>query len=129
MKQRFLGIAALIIIGLMVVVMMAGFDRLPREVRASAESAQKSLNSERTEFDQDRSYVTRAVSTEPDLFRTQAAVWQSKLAEADTRLRQAETDMKRLQDLVKQNRRENRQRVQDELNRVNAERQDRKSVV
>ncbi len=123
MKQRTLGVVAIIIVALMAVVMIAGLDNLPREVRASAETAQKSLTSERTEFDQDRSYVTRAVSDDADLFRTQAAVWQSKLAEADGRLRQAEAAMKRVQDLVKQNRRDDRQRVQDELNRVNAERQ------
>src|SRR3954451_17812695 len=118
MKQRTLGVVAIIIVALMAVVMIAGLDKLPREVRASAETAQKSLTSERTEFDQDRSYVTRAVSDDADLFRTQAAVWQSKLGEADGRLRQAEAAMKRVQDLVKQNRRDDRQRVQDELNRV-----------
>src|SRR3954447_1274086 len=102
MKPRILGVLAVIIIALMAIVLMANLDNLPRQVRASAENAQKTLVSERNQFNGDRAYVLKAISADPDLFRTQAAVWQSKLSDADSRLRKAESEMQGVSTILKQ---------------------------
>jgi hypothetical protein len=120
MKRRTLGVLAIILIALMTIVALAGLDNLPRQVLASVENTGKVVASDRSQFDDSRTHITRAISSDPDLFRTQAAAWQAKLSDADSKLRQADAEMQRVRELAKHNRREDRQQIEDELKRVDS---------
>jgi hypothetical protein len=115
MNKNSLSVLAIILIMLMAIVAVAGIDGLPRSLRTSVEAAATRVTTDRTQFEESRAAVSRAISSEPELFRTQAALWQTQFAQADARLKKAEADLAQLQELKKANRREDRDKVEAAL--------------
>lgn len=118
MNKRTLGVLAIILIALIAVVLFAGLDHLPRSLRSSVEAASTRVVTDRTQFNEARAAINGAIGKDPDLFRTQAALWQSRLLQGDNKLKQTEAEVSRLKELAKANKREDSGKVQAELARI-----------
>lgn len=111
MSRRSLGILAIILIVLMAVVVTAGLDGLPRQVRQAVTASSAKLETDRTQFQQNRQFVEKAISDEPALFRTKVAGWREMLQQDQGRLDSAAAQKSTLDQLVQQNRRADRDKV------------------
>ncbi|HMD70657.1 MAG TPA: hypothetical protein VKF41_04905, partial [Bryobacteraceae bacterium] len=108
---RFLAVALTVLI---VVVLFAGLDALPREVRAQIDGDRAALASAQTQVQSAQDEVTRESQAQPDLFRAVSATghWSDHFGEAAGFLQYAARDMDELGRLEKQNRRQDRQQAE-----------------
>ena len=77
MNRKSLGIVAILLIALMAFIAIAGLDSLPKELRASAESAATQVASDKSQFESDRNAIRSALASESALFASRAAQWQA----------------------------------------------------
>ncbi|MBC8165618.1 MAG: hypothetical protein H7Y20_07080, partial [Bryobacteraceae bacterium] len=122
MNKRSLGGLAIVLIAMMAIVSMAGLDRLPRDVKRSVEVSASRVKSDRTRFNDARAGVNSAIGAEPELFRTQAALWQARLLQADEKLKQTEVGMARLLEIEKANKRGDAPKLEEGIRQLEAKR-------
>lgn len=115
MNRRSLGVLAIIIIFLMAIVATAGLDNLPRQLRHSVSAASAQFDADRATFVQNREFLERAVREHPALFRTKAETWRGRLAADQQQLDAAAAELKTIDQVAKQNRRTDAQKVADGL--------------
>ncbi|HYZ82839.1 MAG TPA: hypothetical protein VE621_00470 [Bryobacteraceae bacterium] len=120
MSKRSLGAIAIILIALMAIVAFAGLDHLPGELRKDATSAVRQVASDRSQFEQDRAAIQKALADEPALFASRAVEWRSKLQAAATRIADEEARAAKLKPLVEANRREDREQVAQQLRQLDS---------
>jgi hypothetical protein len=111
MSRSTLRFLAVVLTGLIVVVLFAGLDALPRGVRAQIDGDRAALASAQTQLRSAQDEVNRESQAQPDLFRAVAATghWTDHFGEAAGRLQYAARDMEDLGRIEKQNRRQDRQ--------------------
>src|ERR1035438_5467461 len=111
---RFLAVALTVLI---VVVLFAGLDALPRGVRAQIDGDRAALASAQTQFRSAQDQVARDGQAEPDLCRAVSATghWTEHFGEAAGWLQYAARDMDELLRIEKQNRRQDRQQAEQLL--------------
>ena len=124
MTKPQLRLLAIVLTGLILVVLFAGLDDLPRKVRAGIASEQQSLLAAEKEVQKARTDVTAAIQAEPALFRVRSmnTTLPSQLDQAERRLLTARQSMQELQALAKANRRADREKAERLLGRERAER-------
>src|SRR5690554_5653018 len=112
MTKPQLRLLAIVLTGLILVLLFAGLDDLPREVRAGIASEQQSLLAAEKEVQKARTDVTAAIQAEPALFRVRSmnTTLPSQLDQAERRLLTARQSMQELQALAKANRRADREK-------------------
>ena len=108
---RFLAVALTVLI---VVVLFAGLDALPREVRAQIDGDRAAVASAQTQLRSAQDEVAKQSQAEPDLFRAVSATghWTDHFGEAAGWLQYAARDMDELSGLEKRNRRQDRQQAE-----------------
>ena len=111
MSRSTLRFLAVVLTGLIVVVLFAGLDALPRGVRAQIDGDRATLASAETQLRSAQDEVARESQGEPDLFRAVSATghWTDHFGEAAGLLQYAARDMEDLGRIEKQNRRQDRQ--------------------
>jgi hypothetical protein len=114
MSRSTLRFLAVLLTVLIVVVLFAGLDALPREVRAQIDGDRAALASAQTQLRSAQDEVARESQAEPDLFRAVSATahWTDHFAEAARWMQDAGRDMAELGRIEKQNRRQDRQRAE-----------------
>jgi hypothetical protein len=117
MSRSGLKFLAVLLSVLIVAVLFAGLDDLPRGVRAQIEAERATLASARRDLDSTASAVAGDLSSEPDLFRTVPASgqWATALAGQKAMLESASADMTALAGIEKANRRTDRERATELL--------------
>ena len=117
MSRSTLRFLAVVLTGLIVVVLFAGLDALPRGVRAQIDGDRATLATAQTQLRSAQDEVARESQGEPDLFRAVSATghWTDHFGEAAGLLQYAARDMDELARLEKQNRRQDRQRAESLL--------------
>jgi hypothetical protein len=111
---KFLAVLLTVSLG---VVLTAGLDNLPRNLRQQIDSERAALQSAEQQVAQAKSEVTGEVASDGALFHAVPAAvqWPAGLALAESRLGDAQRDMDALLLLEKQNRRQDRQKVESLL--------------
>jgi hypothetical protein len=114
MSRSTLRSLAVLLTVLIVVVLFAGLDALPREVRAQIDGDRAAVASAETQLRSAQDEVARQSQAEPDLFRAVSATghWSDHFGEAAGLLQSAGRDMDELSRLEKQNRRQDRQQAE-----------------
>ena len=114
MTKPQLRVLAIVLSGLILVILFAGLDDLPRSQRAEIASEQQSLATATKQLQKAREEVTADLRTEPDLFRVRAmdTTLPARLARAESSLRTAEQDARTLAGFAKANRRTDRDKVE-----------------
>ena len=99
---------------LIVVVLFAGLDALPREVRAQIDGDRAAVASAQTQLRSAQDEVAKQSRAEPDLFRAVSATghWSDHFVQAAGLLQSAGRDMDELSRLEKRNRRLDRQQAE-----------------
>ena len=122
MSRRGLEFLAVILAFLMVVVLLAGFDNLPRRLRADIEGEAKQLSLSQKQFQDSVNEVNRNLAAEPDLFRAEnmATVFPDRLRIASGELQGAQRDAAALDKLLQANRRQDRDQAEKLLNEERA---------
>jgi len=113
MSRSALRFFAVLLSALIVVVLFAGLDNLPRSERAQIESERAALAAAGKQAAAAKDEVTREVQENADLFRTVTASrqWPDQLAQSAGLLVSAQRDMDELNKLEKSNRRQDAERV------------------
>jgi hypothetical protein len=113
MNRSTLRFLAVVLGALIVLVLFAGLDNLPRPVRAEIDSERAALTSAQKQAAASKDEVTREVGDNPDLFRTVQGSdqWPAQLTQAQGQLTSAQRDMDELNKLEKANRRRDAARV------------------
>ncbi|MFY9726588.1 MAG: hypothetical protein WAJ87_13920 [Bryobacteraceae bacterium] len=111
---KFLAVLLTVSIG---VVLTAGLDNLPRNLRRQIDSERASLASAQQQVDQAKIQVTSEVASESALFHAipAAAQWPAGLAQSESQLAEARHEMDELSLLERQNRRQDREKVESLL--------------
>ena len=111
---KFLAVLLTVSIG---VVLTAGLDNLPRELRQQIDGERAALSAAQQQVAQARAEVTGEVASESALFHDipAATQWPSGFALAESKLEQARHEMDDLSLLEKQNRRQDRTKVESLL--------------
>jgi len=111
---KFLAVLLTVSIG---VVLTAGLDNLPRNLRQQVDSERAALSGARQQIAQATSEVTGEMASESALFHAipAAARWPAGLAESESQIRAAQREMDELSLLEKHNRRQDRQKVESLL--------------
>jgi len=111
---KFLAVLLTVSIG---VVLTAGLDNLPRDLRQQIDSERAALLSAHQQIAQATSEVSGEVASESALFHAipAAAQWPNGLAESESQIRTAQREMDELSLLEKHNRRQDRQKVESLL--------------
>lgn len=114
MSKSGLRFTAVVLSGLIVLVLFAGLDDLPRSVRAGIAAERQALAAGRQQFDRDRKRTERNLAAEPDLFRARSmnAAFPQRLNQAAAKLDAAGKDMTALDELDKKNRRQDREQAE-----------------
>jgi hypothetical protein len=114
MSRSTLRFLAVVLTVLIVVVLFAGLDALPRGVRAQIDGDRAALASAETELRSAQDEVARESQAEPDLFRavSTSGHWTEHFGEAAGWLHDADRDMDELGRIEKQNRRQDRQQAE-----------------
>jgi len=114
MSRRGLEFLAVFLSFLIVIVVFAGFDNLPRKLRADIVAEQQQLPQTEKQFQSARDEVTRALSSDPDLFRAHSmnTVFPDRFRIAEAELQGAKKDAAALQQLLKVNRRQDREKAE-----------------
>jgi hypothetical protein len=117
MSRSGLKFLAVLLSVLIVAVLFAGLDNLPRSVRAQIDSERATLTSAEKQLDATEAEVTRDLQQEPDLFRSvrASAQWAATLGQQKAALQSAAQDVAELTLLEKANRRTDRQRAEQLL--------------
>jgi hypothetical protein len=117
MSRSGLKFFAVLLSVLIVVVLFAGLDDLPRGVRAQIDSERATLVSAQKQVDATEAEVSQDLTQEPDLFRAvpASAQWAATLALQKSALQSAAQDMAELTRLEKANRRTDRERAEQLL--------------
>ena len=117
MSRSTLRSLAVVLTVLIVVVLFAGLDALPREVRAQIDGDRAAVASAQTQLRSAQDELARQSQAEPDLFRAVSATghWTDHFGEAAGWLQYAARDMDELSGLEKRNRRQDRQRAESLL--------------
>jgi outer membrane murein-binding lipoprotein Lpp len=117
MSKSTLKFLAVLLSVLIVAVLAAGLDNLPRQVRAQISSERAALAAAQSQLGSEKDQIARQVQAEPELFRavTESAQWPATFAKDADVLQNASRDMAELTRLEKQNRRQDRQRVESLL--------------
>jgi hypothetical protein len=117
MNRGFLKFAAALIGTVMVVVPFAGLDSLPRDLRRQIDSERAAITAAQRQVRNAQDDVAHDLQSEPDLFRSLPAAqqWASQLTSASADLQTAARDVEQLNALQRQNRRQDRDRVQSLL--------------
>jgi hypothetical protein len=125
MSRSGLKFLAVLLSVLIVAVLFAGLDDLPRGVRAQIDSERATLVSAQKQLDATEAEVSQDLTQEPDLFRAvpASAQWAATLELQRTALQSAAGEMAELTRLEKANRRADRQRAAELL----AQERDRRS--
>jgi hypothetical protein len=113
MTKPQLRVLAIVLSALIVIVLFAGLDDLPRALRTDIASEQQSLATALKQVAAAKDEVSRDLSAEPDLFRVRSMNTElpSRLAQAARDLDTASRDMQSLQSFAKANRRADRDKV------------------
>jgi len=114
MSRSTLRFLAVVLTVLIVVVLFAGLDALPRGVRAQIDGDRAALASAQTELRSAQDEVTRESQAQPDLFRAASVAghWSDQFGEAAGLLGYAARDMDELGQIEKENRRQDRERAE-----------------
>jgi hypothetical protein len=122
MNRAFLKFCIALLATMMVVVPFAGLDSLPRSLRAQIDSERSSFAAAQQQVRTSEDAVSRDLAAEPELFRgvPAAAQWPAQLSAASTDLQAASRDVEQLTTLSRQNRRQDRERVEQLLAHVRA---------
>jgi len=114
MSRRGLGFLAVILSFLIVVVLLAGLDNLPRPLRADIASEQQQLPQTQKQFQGARDEVTKDLASDPDLFRAHDmnTVLPDRFRIAAAELDGAQRDAAALDKLLKANRRQDREQAE-----------------
>lgn len=125
MSKPALAFTAIVLSLLIVVVLFAGLDDLPRNVRAEIAAEQKSLVDSRQQFQGVRRQLQRDLLSEPDLFRARSmdTVLPQRLDKAESTLQSAGQDLAALLALQKKNRRQDRDQAEQLLRHERSVRQ------
>src|SRR5947207_9800649 len=107
MTKSQLRVLAIVLSVLIVVVLFAGLDNLPRALRTQITSEQQSLAAAQNQLAAARQEVERDVRAEPDLFRVRSmnTALPARLAGAESNLQIASRDVRTLEGFAKANRR------------------------
>jgi hypothetical protein len=114
MSRSTLKSLAVVLTVLIVVVLFAGLDALPREVRAQIDGDRAAVASAQTQLRTAQDEVARESQAEPDLFHAVSATghWTDHFDRAARWLQYAAHDMDELSRLEKRNRRQDRQQAE-----------------
>lgn len=125
MSRSALKVLAVVLGLLIVVVLMAGLDNLPRQVRAQIGVERQVLASAQKDLAQARDEVTREVGGDPQLFAGVPAsrAWPGALDQASALMAAAGRDMADLAALEKRNRRQDGERAQALMGRERKQRE------
>jgi hypothetical protein len=117
MNRGFLKFAVALIGTIMIVVPFAGLDGLPRDLRSQVKAERAKLEAAQSDLRTAKDSVSRELEAERDLFHGIPASqqWPGQLNAASRDLDSAAADMSQLTALEKENRRADRQRVEDLL--------------
>jgi len=117
MSRSTLRFLAVLLTVLIVIVLFAGLDALPRAVRAQIDGDRAALASAQTQLRSAQDEVARDSQAEPDLFHAVSATghWSDHFGAAAGLLQDAGRDMDELSRIEKQNRRQDRQRAESLL--------------
>jgi hypothetical protein len=107
MEKSGLKFTAVVLAALMAGVWFAGFDDLPRDVRAQISSERSQLSAAQKQLAADKDAVSRELASESALFRSlpSAALYSDRLARSESALASAARDMEQLARIEKANRR------------------------
>jgi hypothetical protein len=120
MNRKSLGILAIVIIALMAIVATAGLDNLPRNLKSSIDAAGARLSTDHKLFDEERTKIERAIYSEPALFRTRAAAWQTRIEKGRVEVSKAYAELADLKKLAQEDRRQDAKRVEEGLARLDS---------
>jgi hypothetical protein len=114
MSRSTLRSLAVVLAVLIVVVLFAGLDALPREVRAQIDGDRAALASAQTQLRSAQDEIAKQSQAEPDLFRAVSATghWTDHFVQAAGWLQCAALDVDELSRLEKRNRRQDRQQAE-----------------
>ncbi len=114
MSRRGLEILAVILAFLIVIVLFAGFDNLPRKLRADITTEAQQLSRTQKQFQSAQDEVTRDLSSDPGLFRAHdmSTVFPDRFRIASRELEGAQRDAAALDRLLKANRRQDAQQAE-----------------
>jgi hypothetical protein len=114
MRKRGLEFLAVLLTCLIVVVLFAGLDDLPRNLRKEIGAEHQALASATKQVQQAQAEVSRDLSAEPDLFRARslATTLPERLRHAGDQVQKAQQNMAVLDRLNKANRRADREQAQ-----------------
>src|SRR5580700_4960614 len=117
MSRRGLEVLAVILSFLIVIVLFAGFDNLPRRVRADISAEAQQLPQAGKQFQGAEDEVTRDLSSDPDLFRAHdmATAFPERFRIAGGELAGAQRDAAALDKLLKANRRQDQPQAEQLL--------------
>ncbi|HTS65226.1 MAG TPA: hypothetical protein VMH28_24560 [Candidatus Acidoferrales bacterium] len=117
MSKPSLRILAVLLSAAIVIVLFAGLDNLPAEVRKQIAAERTAYASAQKQFDSAKSDVTRDVSQEPALFAAipSARAYADRLSRGQTMLASASQDLNSLAALEKRNRRTDREQAENLL--------------
>lgn len=121
-RRKSLGVLAVVLLILMAIIATAGLDNMPRRLRDSVNAAQSRLATDKSQLNENRGYVERAIKDEPDLFRTRAPDWISRLSADQAKLGAAESELGTLAGLVKANKRSDADKVEQGLKQFDSDR-------
>jgi len=113
MTKPQLRVLAIVLSALIVIVLFAGLDDLPRALRNDIKAEQQSLASAMNQVAAARNEVSRDLSAEPALFRVRSMNTElpARLARAEGNLQTASRDVQTLAGFAKENRRTDRDKV------------------
>jgi hypothetical protein len=114
MSRSSLKFLAVLLGVLIVAVLFAGLDNLPREVRAQISGERSALAAAQSQLQSQQAEVTRDLQGDPALFAAvpESAQWPATLSKAQASMGQASHDMDELNRLYKANRRQDQQRAE-----------------
>jgi hypothetical protein len=117
MSRSSLKFLAVVLSLLIVIVLFAGLDNLPRTVRAQIDSERAALASAQKQLASEKDQVARQMQAEPALFGAIASsrAWPAEFDKDQAALQSAARDMDELSRLEKQNRRQDRARAESLL--------------
>ena len=114
MGRRGLEVLAVILSFLIVIVLFAGFDNLPRRLRADITAEGQQLRQSASQFQAMEDQVTHDLAADPDLFRAHDmnTAFPERLRIAGGELQGAQRDATALDKLLKANRRQDREQAE-----------------
>jgi hypothetical protein len=117
MSRRGLEVLAVILTFLIVIVLFAGFDNLPRKVRADIAAEAQQLPQTQKQFQTAQGEVTQDLSSDPDLFRAHdmSTAFPERFRIAASELQGAQRDAAALDKLLKTNRRQDQPQAEQLL--------------